>query len=237
MIDSHPVSTYFGAFDEWPQHQREAISQARGRVVDIGCGAGRHSLYLQENGLDVLGIDRSPLAIEVCKERGLRNAEVSSITQLSPTIGPFDTVLMLGNNFGLFANPQRARRLLRRLGRMTSQDARVIAETLDPYNTDEPSHRVYRERNRRRGRMPGQIRMRIRYRHYRSSWFDYLFVSKDEMHEIVAGTGWMISRFFDSGDSLYVAMDDGESWVDHSSTSRGCIRFTQRYCRAARRTP
>jgi len=69
---------------------------------------------------------------------------------------------MLGNNFGLFANPQRARRLLRRLGRMTSQDARVIAETLDPYNTDEPSHRVYRERNRRRGRMPCQIRMRIR---------------------------------------------------------------------------
>ena len=113
---------------------------------------------------------------------------------------------MLGNNFGLFANPQRARRLLRRLGRMTSKDARIIAETLDPYNTDEPSHLTYHERNRRRGRMPGQIRMRIRYRQYRSPWFDYLFVSKDEMHTIVEGTGWTITRFFDSGDSLYVAM-------------------------------
>ena len=139
---------YLANDPNWPIRHRQAIRYAQGRVLDAGCGAGRHALYLQLKGLDVLGIDTSPLAVAVCRRRGLKNVRLMSVNQISPVLGTFSTVLMLGNNFGLLANPERARRLLRRLHRSTDQDAGIIAESVDIYQTDNPFHRAYHRRNR-----------------------------------------------------------------------------------------
>jgi 2-polyprenyl-3-methyl-5-hydroxy-6-metoxy-1,4-benzoquinol methylase len=65
---------YFSSFDEWDPIEKTTMDQVKGKTLDIGCGAGRHSLYLQEKGFDVVGVDNSPLAIEVCRLRGLKNA-------------------------------------------------------------------------------------------------------------------------------------------------------------------
>ena len=113
-------------------------------------------------------------------------------------MGRFDTILMLGNNFGLFGNRTRARWLLRRFKGFTAPGARIIAESLDVHRTDDPGHLAYGAANRRKGRMSGQIRMRIRYKTLATPWFDYLMVSADEMDEIVSGTGWDIVQCFDS---------------------------------------
>ena len=197
---------YLSEYKDWPPNQRRAVGFARGRVLDIGCGAGRHSLYLQGRGHDVVGIDISPAAIEVCRERGLKNAQVMSVTRIGRELGSFDTILMLGNNFGLFGGYRRARWLLRRFKSMTSNGARIIAESLDPYATDNPDHFAYHELNRNRGRMAGQLRLRVRYRGFKTPWFDYLIVSKAEMEGILEGTGWAVSRYFDHGDALYAAV-------------------------------
>ncbi len=187
--------TYLSPYKDWSSHEKAAMSYARGSVLDIGCGAGRHSLYLQKKGLRVLGVDISPLAIRVCKLRGLKNARVMSITQLGPRLGRFDTFLMLGNGFGLFASPSRARILLRRFLKIASPKARIISESLDPYKTKDPFHLGYHALNKKRGRMPGQVRIRIRYKKYSTPWFNYLLVSRKEMKQIVDGSGWRIRRF------------------------------------------
>jgi SAM-dependent methyltransferase len=93
----------------WPTRHRQAIRYAQGRVLDVGCGAGRHALYLQRKGLDVLGIDTSPLAVAVCRRRGLKNVRLMSVNQIGPGLGTFSTVLMLGNNFGLFLSRRAVR--------------------------------------------------------------------------------------------------------------------------------
>lgn len=201
---------YMSQFKDWAEYQKKAISLVRGRVLDVGCGAGRVGLYLQGKGLDVLGIDNSALAIKVCKLRGLKKARAMSITQASRRLGLFDTIVMYGNNFGLFENFKRARWLLRRFYNMTGPGARIIADSNDPYQTTVPGHLAYHRANRRRGRMGGQVRIRIRYRNYATPWFDYLMVSKDEMRKIVDGTGWKISRFFDSKSSAYIAVIEKE---------------------------
>ena len=67
---------------------------------------------------------------------------------------------------------------------MTSEDARVIAWSTDPYQTTEPLHLQYHRLNRRRGRMSGQLRIRMRYQKYATPWFDYLLVSTEEMQDI-----------------------------------------------------
>jgi len=197
---------YFSDYEDWPHHEKKAIEYVKGRVLDIGCGAGRHSLYLQKKGLDVLGIDNSPLAIKVCKLRGLKKAKIMSIEDIDFKPKSFDTIIMMGNNFGLFGSFQKARSLLKRFHKITSDDGLIVAETRDPYKTDNPAHLEYHELNRKRGRMGGQVRIRVRFGKYATPWFDYLFVSKEEMEDILKGTGWKVKQYIDSGNALYIAI-------------------------------
>src|SRR5688572_335456 len=67
---------YFLEYEQWSLLEQQAVDRAKGRILDIGCGAGRHSLYLQQKGFAVTGIDNSPGAVEVCKLRGLKNVTV-----------------------------------------------------------------------------------------------------------------------------------------------------------------
>jgi hypothetical protein len=161
---------------------------------------------LQERGHECVGIDISPLAVKVCKERGANDARIMSITQISPHLGQFDSIVMFGNNFGLMGGRRRAKWLLPKLHRMTTDNARIIAVSGDPYPASEPAHLQYQKLNRRRGRMGGQVRIRIRYKKYVSPWFDYLLASHEEMVDLLADTGWRVKTFIDSGAFYYAAI-------------------------------
>lgn len=187
---------YFAGFRDWPEIEREAIRFATGKVLDIGCGAGRVELYLQRKKYDVTGIDTSPLAIKVCRMRGVKKARVMSIRGVSAfRAKEFDTIVMFGHNFGLFGDYRTAKRLLRQLYRITSGDAVILATGRDPYKEDNPIHAGYDRSNLKKGRMYGQLRMRVRFGKLAGEWLDYLYVSKSEMKNILEGTGWKIERF------------------------------------------
>lgn len=206
-IDAHGnVPFYFAPYLHWPEHERRAIALARGRCVDVGCGAGRVALYLQEKGLPVVGIDNSPLAIRVCRERGVRELLPIPFTRIDPRVGVIDTWCLFCNNFGLFGSFSRARWMLRRLKGLSSPDALILAESTDPYGTEDPDTRAYHERNRLKGRMPGQLRIRVRHRRKASPWFDYLLVSRAEMESIVAGTGWTVRQFIDGAGGSFIGV-------------------------------
>jgi SAM-dependent methyltransferase len=204
---------YLSEYKDWNSREKIAAGYVKGKVLDIGSGGGRWTLFLQKKGHVVLGIDISPLALKVCRERGVRNAMLKPISEIDSSLGKFDTILMMGNNFGLFENRNKARRLLKRFHEITSPRARIVAESLDIYKPPvDRVHRQYHLRNRRRGRMPGQVRIRIRYLTYASSWFDYLLVSKPEMIGILRGTGWKVRRFIPSKKSpMYVAIIEKET--------------------------
>jgi len=197
---------YFLDYGDWPACEQQAMAYVRGRVLDVGCGAGRHALYLQAQGFEVLGVDVSPLAIQVCQARGLQNAQVLSITQLSRRLGRFDTLLMLGNNFALAGTPKRARWLLRRFYHMTPPDGRIIAQTRDPYQTGLPEHLAYHQRNRERGKMGGAARIRVRYKRFVTPWIDFLMLSKEELQTLLGGTRWHVREFLDGPQGIYVAI-------------------------------
>ena len=104
---------YFAEYDQWWDYEREALNYlVPGAVLDLGCGAGRAELHLQKLGYEVTGIDNSPLAIQVCQMRGVKDARVIPVTQVRRGLGIFGNILMLGNNWGLMGNFSRARWLL-----------------------------------------------------------------------------------------------------------------------------
>ena len=198
---------YFTEYEQWAELEKTAIAKVRGKTLDIGCGAGRHSLYLQEKGFDVTGIDNSPGAIKVCKMRGLKKAMVRPIEEIDKfRQNSFETILMLGNNFGLFGSFKNARSILQKMLLITKSNAQIIAGTLNPYQTTDENHLWYHKFNRRRGRMGGQIRFRIRYGKTVGEWFDYLFVSPEEMEEILEDTDWQIKELLNPAGPNYFAV-------------------------------
>ena len=197
---------YFREFDQWEEYDRRAMAHVSGRALDIGSGAGRHALYLQGKGHVVVALDNSPLAIEVMKRRGIREVALMPATKISSKLGVFDSIIMMGNNFGLVANKRRAKWLFRRFYSISNSEAKIIATSLNPQTTTDPLHLAYHERNRQRGRMPGQVRIRVRYRNYIGLWFDYLLASLEEMKSLIRGTGWYVSEVIESEGPIYVAI-------------------------------
>jgi SAM-dependent methyltransferase len=202
---SASMLNYFAPVRRWAAVERRALRWVRGRVLDVGVGAGRVALELQARGRKVVAIDLSAGAVQVARSRGVRDVRLLAFEDVNESLGPFDTLVMFGNNFGLFGSRTKARRLLRRLRPFVG---RIVATSNDPYATDDPVHIAYQERNRARGRMSGQLRLRVRYRDLVGPWFEYLIVSPDELAEIVDGTGWQIRHLVRDEGSIYVAVLD-----------------------------
>ena len=203
-------ASYFSEYKDWSEVNKKAVKHVKGRVLDIGCGAGRFSLHFQQKSHEVVGVDNSPLAVGVCRERGLKDVRELSIYDMDDSMGIFDTVIMMGNNLSLLASPERGRELLERLDKATSDDALLIGESIDIYKTDKKEHLTYQDFNRSRGRMAGHITIRILYKMHKGEWFDYLFFSPEELSEFLEGTPWKIREFiFGAGPVYNVLIEKG----------------------------
>jgi SAM-dependent methyltransferase len=199
---------YLSGFVDWPAAERHSVKLMRGRILDAGCGAGRVSLVLQERGFEVVGIDESPLAIQAARHFGVADARRMTVDQLTKGIETFDSVLLYGNNFGLFRNPERARRILTAWATCAATGTRVFAESTNAYTGGAPIvDRHYYHRNKILGLAPGTARFRILFKESRGPQLTWLFVSQREMHHIVRGTGWSIEQVLTDGPTEpYVAV-------------------------------
>src|SRR5579884_2132239 len=86
---------YLASYERWPPAERRAMRLVRGRVIDVGCGAGRVALHLQDKGFEVLGTDASPLAVRAARRRGVRRVRRASVDDLVAGMSRFDTVLLM----------------------------------------------------------------------------------------------------------------------------------------------
>ncbi|HEX6844831.1 MAG TPA: methyltransferase domain-containing protein, partial [Actinomycetota bacterium] len=197
------VGGYLAPPRRWIPCERLLLRAARGRVLDVGAGAGRVALALQERGHDVVAIDTSEGALAVCADRGIRHVDRRSVSSLRATDGPFDTFALFGNGLGLLRDERYARWLLGRFRSAGSPSCRILGTARDPYRTDDPAHLRYHARNRALGRMGGEMRFRLRFRAHRSAWFDFLFLSVPELIGLAGTNGWEIATLHEDADGRY----------------------------------
>ena len=197
---------YFADFDAWRQTERDAMDRVRGRVLDVGCGAGRFIKWLADRGHEVVGVDISPGAIEACRLQGLADTHVMSVGQVSKRLGSFETVLLLGGNMALLGPSDRARRNLRRLRSVASPGARLLGANRDVTTSADPHVRERIETNHARARFSGEHRSRIRYRTFATPYFTSARMSVAELTDLVDDTGWQVAEVLDRGEGIYIAV-------------------------------
>jgi SAM-dependent methyltransferase len=206
LINGAPADHYLDEPPEWQPHDHRALRLCRGHVLDVGMGAGRTALELQRRGVAVTGLDTSPGAIELARRRGVRDTVLASVDEYTRGPARYDTFLLLGNGLGLLEGPDRAPAFLAALADLARPGARVVAHGTDPYGTTDPVHVAYHRLNRERGRLGGQLRLRLRYRQLATGWFDYLVCSVAELEALVAGTRWRLGSVDDADRPYYLAV-------------------------------
>ncbi|SHJ70473.1 Methyltransferase domain-containing protein [Arenibacter nanhaiticus] len=127
--DTIPLPYLFRDYKKMPVVEQKALKLCKGTVLDIGCGAGSHSLYLQKNGLQVTALDHSKGAIETCIKRGITQTVCSDIYDFKDQ--KFDTLLMLMNGIGIVGKLQNIDALFTHLKTLLKPNGQLLLDSSD----------------------------------------------------------------------------------------------------------
>ena len=129
-VDEMPIAYLFRSYDEMPKLEQKALQLAKGKILDVGCGAGSHSLTLQnDRNLDVTSIDISSNAIKACTLRGLKKAKTQDIMTLKNE--KFDTILLLMNGTGIFGTLKKTPSFLQKLKSLLNPGGQILIDSSD----------------------------------------------------------------------------------------------------------
>ena len=206
LLDEQDLAFYFKDFEKFPEAETKALKHAKGQVLDLGVGAGRAALYLQSKGRDVLGIDISDNALEVCRLRGVNWLRNMSMCDLKLPKNSFDSAIALFNNFGLCGSMDGVARMMKQLHRIIKDDGVFLAESVDPTDTQKQIHLRYHKRNIASGKPAGQVKLRTHYCGHVSGWWDLLLLTPAEVHILCERTGWRIWRTYRGGPMIVYAL-------------------------------
>lgn len=127
--DELPSPYLFRSYNEMPAIEQKALTLCKGKVLDIGCGSGSHSLYLQnKKKLVVEAIDISKGASEVAKLRGVTNSFHRNLFEVKET---YDTLLLLMNGIGICGKIERINLFLQHLKSLLNTNGQILLDSTD----------------------------------------------------------------------------------------------------------
>lgn len=184
--DTLAPSYFFRTFDECPQLEKMALQQANGKVLDVGAGAGSHSLYLQQKGLDVTAIDVSPNSVDVMRKRGLSKAELIDFYELPE--GSFDTLLFLMNGIGLVKTLDGFDRFFNQARKLLAPNGKILLDSSDLiYMFEEEDGSYLIDLN---DKYHGEVEFNLSYKDIKGEPFSWLYVSEDLLMDAADNHGF-----------------------------------------------
>jgi 2-polyprenyl-3-methyl-5-hydroxy-6-metoxy-1,4-benzoquinol methylase len=187
-LDEVPVAVFFQEPTDFPPLEQTALELCYGNVLDIGAGAGRHSLALQESGLSVCAIDISSKVVEIMQKRGVKDARCISIFDFEE--GPFDTLLIMMHGIGMVETLDGLKRFLEHAHKLVKPDGQILLDSLDVRCTDDPVHLAYHERNRQAGRYFGEMHLQFEYKGQKGQPLIWLHVDPETLANSASEAGW-----------------------------------------------
>lgn len=198
LVDASPADIYFDAPRRWHEQEQAVLTHAEGRILDVGAGAGRFALELEDRGCQVVALDTSDGAVEVCRRRGLETFHGTIFEYDGPR---FDGFVLLGNNLGLLESPGHAPRFFERLTELARPGGRLMGTGVPPATAD-PVHLEYQTANVAAGKPPGQLLLRVRYRNLQGPWFAYWLQDPADIVGLAEPFGWSKEALYE-GENCY----------------------------------
>jgi SAM-dependent methyltransferase len=190
-----PVNIYFRKPAEMPDLETVALQHCKGKVLDVGAGAGSHALLLQQKGIDVTALEISPKAAEVMKLRGVKSIVENDVFEFEEA--GFDTLLLLMNGIGLTGSLARLKVFFRHVKKLLNPDGQLIFDSSDVaylYGINPPEGEKYY----------GEIMYRYEYKKQKTDWFTWLYIDKKKLTEIAAAEGWQIEILYEDEFDQYL---------------------------------
>jgi len=184
-LDEFPLPYLFRSFEEMPALEKKALSLCKGHVLDIGCGAGSHSLHLIKKGFSVTAIDTSPGAVKVAEKRGVNDVRQQDLLHLKGE--KFDTLLLLMNGTGIFQKLDQLHTYLSHLKTILTPEGQILIDSSDlkyMYDTTEeggilvPADRYY-----------GELDFTLYYEGVKSDVFPWLYLDEQIFAEAATFAG------------------------------------------------
>jgi SAM-dependent methyltransferase len=185
--DEMSVSYLFRTYNEMPKLEQKALQLAKGSVLDVGCGAGSHTLALQnERKLDVTAIDISENAVRACQLRGIKNVKVANILDLDVK-NKFDTILLLMNGTGIFGTLNETAKYLQKLKSLLKDEGQILIDSSDliyMYDQDEdgayciPAEGYY-----------GELTFTVQYKGETEDTFPWLYLDYNTLQNAAIANG------------------------------------------------
>lgn len=183
--DEMDVAYLFRDFKGMPKLEQKALQLAKGKVLDVGCGAGSHALYLQEKGLEVLAIDISENAIKACQLRGIKQTKVIDVLAIENE--KFDTILLLMNGTGIFKTLKDCTQYLQKLKSLLNENGQILIDSSDiiyMYDEDDdgsylvPANQYY-----------GELEFTVAYKNEVEEPFPWLYMDYNTLQNAANANG------------------------------------------------
>jgi SAM-dependent methyltransferase len=191
-----PVKTYFRVIDEMPELEWVAMQHCRGGILDIGAGAGSHSLALQQLGQEVTALEISPLSADVIKARGVRQVRCQDFFGLDGK-EKYDTLLLMMNGIGLAGTLEGLRAFLRKARALLRPGGTLVFDSSDIsylYEGTPPPAPGYF----------GELLYQYEYRRQLSDPFHWLFIDRHTLARILTAEGWQMELLFEDKQDQYL---------------------------------
>ena len=199
--DEIPVATLFRTYEEMPALERTAMDLCKGRTLDVGAGAGCHSVVLKERGLDVMAIDISQLSVDVMKERGIDARNINFFDETFTE--KFDTILLAMNGIGIVGKAENLCNFFRAARRLLAPDGQVLLDSSDIkyiFMDDDGSMEI----NLAAGYY-GEVDYKMRYRSTTGEPFDWLYIDFDTLSMYAEEHGFTCEKCADGEHYDYLA--------------------------------
>ncbi len=183
--DEIPVKALFRTFDEMPAIEREALQVASGHILDVGAGAGCHSLALQAMEKRVTAIDISPLAVTTMRERGVKDVREQDFFTLD---GKFNTILMLMNGIGIVGTISRMDAFFMQVDRLLAPGGQVLCDSSDICYIFGDEDGII-DLTGVEGYY-GELTYQMQYRNIKGDAFPWIFIDPETLREQAAAHGF-----------------------------------------------
>ncbi|MCH4823446.1 class I SAM-dependent methyltransferase [Gramella lutea] len=180
--DIIPVDYLFRDFSQMPEIEQEALELSKGNLLDVGCGAGSHSLYLQDKkNLKVLGLDTSPMAIEIARKRGVKNAVCRDFFKLKDN--KYDTILMLMNGSGIIGKLDKLGNFFQHAKTLLTENGQILLDSSDLIY-------LFDEEITEDNHYYGELEYSVSYKGVKSDYFDWLYIDPELLKEKAEQNGF-----------------------------------------------